>query len=568
MKITDIRVDGFGVWNELSVDELSDGVTLFFGRNEAGKTTLMQFIRAVLYGFSPERRKLYLPPVHGGVPGGLLRVENHNGQFVVERRLSERSDNALGRAVVLAANGSRQGQHLLNVLLAGVDESIFNNVFAVGIRELQELATLNDTEAAELLYNLASGVDRVSLVEVMRELEATQHQLLRRRTSPRPSAGCSSSRSKLAAEVADLEAQTRRWADLAAERTALIAEVTQLEQRIIQLERDARTVEIAIKVRDKWLARRDVDRQLAECGHPEPLPEGCVDRLDQFNLQILEQKERMKPFQQRRLEIRRQLAAQPINRVLWEECSRIEAICEHGPWIESLDNEIRQLQQELEVSEVELLRHEENLAAEGGVALANSPVVSPRVVQQLQAPALALREAIKKHSLTRKQQKKVRKEEEQAAQELESELAGKNAESLDDALERTGNLVNQLRRRVKIEDRLEEMWRQQSELEQEHHESLDTQLQRVRILIAVGGMFVFGFVLVLTGLFGWRIMPMTAEISWGVGFLGLVCLGLSSAWKVVLERTSQDELDECLRRRETLEREIEEQLAAAGGVGS
>ena len=78
MKITDIHVDGFGVWNSMSVDELSDGATLFFGRNEAGKTTLMQFIRAALYGFSPDRRRLYLPPVHGGIPGGMLRVQNHS----------------------------------------------------------------------------------------------------------------------------------------------------------------------------------------------------------------------------------------------------------------------------------------------------------------------------------------------------------------------------------------------------------------------------------------------------------------------------------------------------------
>ena len=90
------------------------------------------------------------------------------------RRPLRRSRTAprAGRAIVLAQNGSRQGQHLLNVLLSGVDETIFNNVFAIGIKELQELASLNDTQAAEQLYNLASGVDRVSIVEVMRNLEA------------------------------------------------------------------------------------------------------------------------------------------------------------------------------------------------------------------------------------------------------------------------------------------------------------------------------------------------------------------------------------------------------------
>ena len=74
MKVKDIQIDGFGVWTGLSVDSLPEGMTLFYGPNEAGKTTLMQFVRAMLYGFTDERREKYLPPVHGGTPGGAIRV--------------------------------------------------------------------------------------------------------------------------------------------------------------------------------------------------------------------------------------------------------------------------------------------------------------------------------------------------------------------------------------------------------------------------------------------------------------------------------------------------------------
>ena len=51
MKITGLEVDGFGVWSGLKLDPLSEGLNVFFGPNEAGKTTLMQFVRSVLYGF-------------------------------------------------------------------------------------------------------------------------------------------------------------------------------------------------------------------------------------------------------------------------------------------------------------------------------------------------------------------------------------------------------------------------------------------------------------------------------------------------------------------------------------
>ena len=238
--------------------------------------------------------------------------------------MSERRRHTrLGRAVVLAANGSRQGQHLLNVLLSGVDESIFNNVFAVGIRELQELATLNDTEAAELLYNLASGVDRVSLVEVMRDLEVERNTAVAHRRRSRAhqqaarAAGQAGRRSRRTGDpdaplVRPGRRTHRRWStkSLSSNNGSFNSSATRAPWR--SRSRSATNGWHAAQIEQELgRVRRTSNR----------LPDGCVERLDQLNLQMLEQTERMKPFRQKRLEIRRQLAAQPINRVLWDECA-------------------------------------------------------------------------------------------------------------------------------------------------------------------------------------------------------------------------------------------------------
>ena len=53
MKIENVNVEGFGVWKGLEVTGLSDNLTLFCGENEAGKTTMMQFVRSMMFGFSP-----------------------------------------------------------------------------------------------------------------------------------------------------------------------------------------------------------------------------------------------------------------------------------------------------------------------------------------------------------------------------------------------------------------------------------------------------------------------------------------------------------------------------------
>ncbi len=562
MKITDIHVDGFGVWNTMSVDELSDGATLFFGRNEAGKTTLMQFIRAALYGFSPDRRRLYLPPVHGGIPGGMLRVQNHSGEFVIERRQSDTDPNGAGRAIVLAQNGSRQGQHLLNVLLSGVDETIFNNVFAVGIRELQELASLNDTQAAEQLYNLASGVDRVSIVEVMLNLATERNEILAPDGEPGQLVQLLEQRERLNIEIGELEAQTRRWFDLGQQRTILAQELTQLEANIAKLERDSRVVGIAIQVRDKWRQRHDIRQQLHKIGHVESLPDDCLSRLDNLNFEIEQQKEILAPQQKRRVEIKRELTLQPINRALWEHSSRIEAICEHGPWIASLENEIQRLQKDIDAGELELLKYDEELAAEGGVQLAQSPLVTGRIAQQLDAPAHSFREALKTRIVAKKQHKKTQQETKSAASELQDEMEGRSAENFDEQLTRTGELVKLLRRRINIEDRIEQMGRQRQDLEQDNENALDEQLSSMRMLIAIGIMFVFGFVMMMTGIFGSKIFPtMAMEVSWGVGSLGVLCILFSAAWKAMAEKSSQEQLDSAERRIESLDREIDDLVA-------
>ena len=178
MRITDLEVEGYGVWSGLRIEKFSDALNVLYGPNEAGKTTLLQFIRSMLYGFSPGRRR-YLPPVHGGRPGGVLHLASPHGRFEIGRYDDSLPDGTPGEQVTLTApDGTRQGEHFIKVLLSNVDEPVFNNVFAVGLREIQELATLSDTEAAELLYSLSAGLDRVSLVDVLRELENSRNRIL------------------------------------------------------------------------------------------------------------------------------------------------------------------------------------------------------------------------------------------------------------------------------------------------------------------------------------------------------------------------------------------------------
>jgi uncharacterized protein YhaN len=141
MRITKVEIDRFGVWRQLALPVSGRGLTLFYGPNEAGKTTLWRFIRSMLYGFEPFEIAL-----ENGAPQpvrweGSLHVEAGTMPFSIHR-ISDRGTRGL--VSVVGTDRQEPAESLLAELLFRTNESLFDNVFAVGLNELQQLATLED----------------------------------------------------------------------------------------------------------------------------------------------------------------------------------------------------------------------------------------------------------------------------------------------------------------------------------------------------------------------------------------------------------------------------------------
>ena len=55
MRIDGWHADGFGILKDFERADLEPGVTVLLGENEAGKSTLLAFVRAMLFGFPGAR---------------------------------------------------------------------------------------------------------------------------------------------------------------------------------------------------------------------------------------------------------------------------------------------------------------------------------------------------------------------------------------------------------------------------------------------------------------------------------------------------------------------------------
>ena len=51
MRLNELYIDGFGHFHDRALGPMDSTLTVLYGPNEAGKSTLLAFIRTVLFGF-------------------------------------------------------------------------------------------------------------------------------------------------------------------------------------------------------------------------------------------------------------------------------------------------------------------------------------------------------------------------------------------------------------------------------------------------------------------------------------------------------------------------------------
>ncbi|MCK4340225.1 MAG: AAA family ATPase [Phycisphaerae bacterium] len=179
MRIAALHIDGFGLFRDESLTGLPAGLVLMQGDNEAGKSTLLGFIRAILFGFPDKRsREPGYPPLAGGEHGGRLVVMANNGEeFTIERRAGKRG----GKLGVTDARGDDGGEELLRRLLAGTTRELFRNIYAFSLAELQTIRTLKADRVKAALYGASAGTALLALPQAMTAIDNRLDELFKPR---------------------------------------------------------------------------------------------------------------------------------------------------------------------------------------------------------------------------------------------------------------------------------------------------------------------------------------------------------------------------------------------------
>lgn len=158
MKITDLQLQQYGIYHDASWQPSQTSLNIVMGENESGKTTMLRFIRDMLFGYGRGKWQ--------GRKGNMGFVRS-DGQFyrVFRNEKEQWFENA---------NHVKFTEDLPAAWWHGLNRSIYEKIFAVGLEDLQGASFLaNDTVRSR--FFMLQGGDK--LANAKAELEEVKGKL-------------------------------------------------------------------------------------------------------------------------------------------------------------------------------------------------------------------------------------------------------------------------------------------------------------------------------------------------------------------------------------------------------
>lgn len=286
-----IHIAGFGKWRDRRF-ELRQPAVLFYGGNEAGKSTLLAFIRFMLFGSPPRRSSPDLiEPWSGTEAGGWLELADGEGRkYRLERfaRVQPGKRSAAGRSRIVLPDGSHGPDSFPAALLGGLTADLYRNLFAFSLRELQELSSLQSDEIGSYLFSSGLGIAPAAIRSAEKALESEMDELFRPRGQNRQLnmawRQLEQAERELAAAKEQLLAFNRLKLSLAGCEERIAIE----EERLRQLEQRERWLRRCLDALPHWLERLHVRRTLQEGEGPAPEDEAAAQALGAMEAAAME----------------------------------------------------------------------------------------------------------------------------------------------------------------------------------------------------------------------------------------------------------------------------------------
>lgn len=352
MRLLEIQVENFGVFHGTSVS-LGDGrFHLICGPNEAGKSTLLQLMRELLFGFPI--RNPYAFAEHDGEMAATVLAEMKDGSRIRFRRRKGAKNTVTGE---VEGTGRDINESSLIGLLGNANAEMYKNVFGFSLAELASgEESLKNARLDEALYGGGLG----GLANFQRSLAAIQAErqslFMNSRRAQRPVIN------KLLADIHEgvtklghAMVKPRDYKELCQQRDESIEAAELLRKQREECFRQQSHIERLSQALPLWQRLMQANEELASLDVPATFPLAAAEEFRQIRQQLRQLGEEVKSAEGELAEINADLTQIHLEPELIAKESVIKQCVQQLAQVASCRRDIPLRQYEAEMARTALL---------------------------------------------------------------------------------------------------------------------------------------------------------------------------------------------------------------------
>ena len=183
MRLKQINIINFGQFSNKSFDLPSKQINVFFGANEAGKSTTVAFIKQIMFGFHLRSNSSpffedYTPLAHVSPMGGSLIFEAGDSEYELER-LYAKGDKTKRGILTVKKDGQVVPENLFFDQIQNIDGSFYADSFIFNQEMLGQVSSLSQEDLLERIYYLGAA-DSGKLLEMRDGFEKEAGKLFKK----------------------------------------------------------------------------------------------------------------------------------------------------------------------------------------------------------------------------------------------------------------------------------------------------------------------------------------------------------------------------------------------------
>lgn len=327
MIFKEFHIDGFGKFNDFSIKELQHGVNIVSGDNEAGKSTLLKFIRYTLFGY-PRRKKKRMKPINGGEHGGRIVVENKTDEIIFERFSGA---NGGDRNLSLNDSEVENIDSKWNELLSGADENLYKNVYSFSLEELVNFETLSESGVEDKIFSIGLGLGDKSISSIKNNIINEVEEIYNPRGSTQEVYQLQDKLEEQKQKVEDIKSNLNEYKDLIQKKENIKDEIKNSEEEIKELRAEKNKIKGALDSYDSFVEVKNVQEELENLPEQKDISASIekIDQLQENKEKIEQEKKELKEGRGRKPgieQLEEELESIDINQDILDRAEQIEFI--------------------------------------------------------------------------------------------------------------------------------------------------------------------------------------------------------------------------------------------------